>query len=114
MHGLVLRSPAEQTAAQVPALFPGDGPWLGAVTPKRWAKRAVTRNLIRRQIYGVGEAHVQALCSAMPQSVFLVRLKTAYGVEQFPSAASTALRQTVRSELERLFARAKGLSLRSA
>lgn len=101
-------------AAHVPALFPGNGPWLGAVTPKRWAKRAVTRNLIRRQIYGVGETHVQALCMAIPQSVFLVRLKTAYGAEQFHSAASTVLRQAVRAELERLFARAKGLSKRSA
>ncbi|QBK03980.1 ribonuclease P protein component [Hylemonella gracilis] len=109
LHGLALQPSAEHVADQMPALFPGEGPWLGAVTPKRWAKRAVTRNLIRRQIYGVGQAHVHALRMSMPQSVFLVRLKTAYGVEQFRSAASTVLRQAVRAELERLFARAAGL-----
>ncbi|WP_159435806.1 hypothetical protein [Lampropedia hyalina] len=27
--------------------------WLGALVPKRWAKRAVTRNLVRRQIAAV-------------------------------------------------------------
>jgi ribonuclease P protein component len=108
LHGLALQSPADTTAIQSPALFPGDGPWLGAVTPKRWAKRAVTRNLIRRQIYGVGAAHVPALCTATPRTAFLVRLKTGYGVEQFRSAASSALRQAVRTELERLFARAAG------
>lgn len=110
LHGLALQPPAGQAADQIPALFPGEGPWLGAVTPKRWAKRAVTRNLIRRQIYGVGQVHVHALRMSMPQSVFLVRLKTAYGVQQFPSAASSALRRTVRAELERLFARAAGLN----
>ncbi|MFO6420464.1 ribonuclease P protein component [Hylemonella sp. W303a] len=110
LHGLALQSPVEQMAAQIPVLFPGEGPWLGAVTPKRWAKRAVTRNLIRRQIYGVGEEHLDALRAAMPQSVFLVRLKTAYGVDQFRSAASTLLRNAVRTELERLFTRAAGMS----
>jgi ribonuclease P protein component len=91
-------------------LFPGEGPWLGAVTPKRWAKRAVTRNLIRRQIFGVGEEQVPALRMSMPHSVFLVRLKSAYAAEQFRSAASLALRQVVRAELERLFVRAMDLN----
>src|SRR6478609_10657005 len=33
-----------------------DQPWIGAVVPKRWAKRAVTRNGIKRQIYSVSTA----------------------------------------------------------
>jgi ribonuclease P protein component len=110
LHGLALQSPASQALAQAPTLFPGEGPWLGAVTPKRWAKRAVTRNLIRRQIFGVGEERVPALRMSMPHSVFLVRLKSVHAAEQFRSASSLALRQAVRAELERLFARAADLN----
>ncbi|EGI75727.1 hypothetical protein HGR_14644 [Hylemonella gracilis ATCC 19624] len=110
LHGLALQTPVGQIPVQVPVLFPGEGPWLGAVTPKRWAKRAVTRNLIRRQIFGVGEEHVHALRTMMPQSVFLVRLKMAYGADQFRSAASALLRDAVRTELQRLFTRAAGMS----
>lgn len=106
LHGLVLQPLADDTAEQVLALFPGVGPWLGAVTPKRWAKRAVTRNLIRRQIYGVGEPGVQALSASAPSTAFLVRVRAAYAGAQFRSAASQALRQAVRAELEQLFARA--------
>ena len=36
-----------------PELFPLQDIWLGAMVPKRWAKRAVTRNAIKRQIYTV-------------------------------------------------------------
>ena len=35
------------------ALFAVDAVWIGALVPKRWAKRAVTRNAIKRQIYTV-------------------------------------------------------------
>jgi ribonuclease P protein component len=30
-------------------------PWMGAIVPKRWARRAVTRNTIKRQIYTVSQ-----------------------------------------------------------
>ncbi|MDO4723636.1 MAG: ribonuclease P protein component [Comamonadaceae bacterium] len=39
------------------------GAWVGALVPKRWAKRAVTRNLIRRQVYAVALEHLRAACS---------------------------------------------------
>ncbi|EYC49875.1 hypothetical protein AZ34_01495 [Hylemonella gracilis str. Niagara R] len=111
LHGLALQSPAGPTVAQLPALFPGQGLWVGAVTPKRWAKRAVTRNLIRRQIFNMAEVWMPALRASLPQhTVFLVRMKAAYAAEQFRSAASLALRQVVRVELERLFARAADLN----
>ena len=35
------------------ALFDVDDVWMGAMVPKRWARRAVTRNAIKRQIYNV-------------------------------------------------------------
>ena len=38
--------------------------WLGALVPKRWAKRSVTRHTIKRQIYAVAsefDAQLQAL-----------------------------------------------------
>ena len=38
----------------------GDEPWIGAVVPKRWARRAVTRNGIRRQITSELERVVEA------------------------------------------------------
>lgn len=84
------------------------GPWLGAATPKRWAKRAVTRNLIKRQIYSVGERHLSSPSSLAVDAAYLVRLRAAYAREQFHSAASTVLRQAVRAEIEKLFARAAG------
>jgi ribonuclease P protein component len=75
---------------------------MGAVVPKRWARRAVTRNAIRRQIYDI----------ALSQAPFLkplghvVRLRAAYDRKHFVSASSQALKQAVRQELTALFQRA--------
>ena len=82
---------------KTPALFAG---WhLGVLIPKRWAKRAVTRNLIRRQVRAVAAQHPH-----LPQAQYVVRLKTAFDPRQFHSAHSEALRQAVRQELLALFA----------
>ena len=84
------------------ALFqPSDAVWLGAMTPKRWARRAVTRNAIRRQIYAVGEN----LTPALQAGAHLVRLRSAFAPARFPSAASDALKRAVRDELLQLFDR---------
>jgi len=80
------------------ALFPGPEHWAGVVLPKRWARRAVTRNLLRRQIY----AAVQALAPSQPPLALVVRLRTAFAPNQFPSAASAALRRCARTELQQL------------
>lgn len=69
------------------------------MTPKRWARRSVTRNGIRRQIYSV--AHDRAACLA--PGAHLVRLRSAFAVAQFPSATSRALLRAVRAELLELF-----------
>jgi ribonuclease P protein component len=70
------------------------------VVPKRHARRAVTRNLVRRQMR---EAMRRHLADWAGQRV-LVRQRAAFDIRQYPSAASTALRVAVRDELERLFA----------
>ena len=84
------------------ALFSVMEPWVGALIPKRWAKRAVTRNAIKRQIYAVSIA----LEPGLSQAAHVVRLRGAFDRVKFPSASSEALKQAVRSELQQLFARA--------
>ena len=72
---------------------------VGFVIPKRNARRAVTRNLIRRLM----RAALQA--QALPPGVWVVRLRAPFDPRQFPSAASDALREAVCSELRQLFRR---------
>ena len=83
------------------ALFALDGVWIGAMVPKRWARRAVTRNTIKRQIYAVSSRFADRL----PSAAHVVRLRTAFDRKQFISATSEQLKLAVRQELEQLFAR---------
>lgn len=78
------------------------GVWLGALAPKRWARRAVTRNAIRRQVYAVGALFAARLAPA----AYVLRLRCAFARQQFVSAASEPLRQAVRAELLQLFEQA--------
>ena len=78
--------------------------WVGCVVPKRHARRAVTRNLIKRQIY----AAAGRVESALPEGMWLVRLRHPYAATAYPSAASDALRAAVRLELDRLLFKAAG------
>lgn len=71
------------------------GTWLGAMVPKRWAKRAVTRNAIKRQIYDLGGS----LNKQFPEAAFLVRLRQEFSRQIFSSASSPALKAAVRAEL---------------
>jgi ribonuclease P protein component len=72
---------------------------LGAMTPKRWAKRAVTRNLIKRQIFNVSEQ----FASLLPATAYVVRLRSSFDPRRFISASSEALKAEVRQELTQLF-----------
>ncbi len=72
---------------------------LGVICPKRWAKRAVTRNTIKRQVYAVSSE----LHPPLPSGYFVVRLASGFARAQFKSATSSALKQSVRSELLALF-----------
>ena len=74
--------------------------WLGAMVPKRWARRSVTRHTIKRQIYAVAEDYEVALASAS----HVVRLRSGFDRKQFVSATSEQLKAAVRKELQRLFA----------
>jgi ribonuclease P protein component len=75
--------------------------WLGAMVPKRWAKRAVTRNTIKRQIYAAGVS----LSGQFPKAAFLIRLRQEFSRKAFPSASSSALQVAVRAELLELLQR---------
>jgi len=82
-------------------LFPQPVPWLGVLIPKRWARRAVTRNTIRRQIYEVARGGATGL----PAAAMVVRLRSEFSRKAFVSATSDVLKQAVRTELHQLFAR---------
>lgn len=83
------------------ATGPG-GCWLGLVIPKRHAKRAVTRNLLKRQVRVVAAA-----CAAdWPPGLWVVRLRTPFDRQVFTSPASDSLRDCARGELQTLFDRA--------
>lgn len=79
---------------------------LGALVPKRWAKRAVTRNAVRRQIYEAGRRFEDSL----PTNDYVVRLRAKFDQSQFKSAVSTSLKQLIRSELDALFLRTSEIS----
>ncbi len=72
------------------------------MVPKRWAKRAVTRNAIKRQIYSVSAQFEPHLGVA----AHVVRLRAGFDRKQFVSASSELLKSAVRAELLSLFARA--------
>ena len=72
------------------------------MVPKRWAKRAVTRNAIKRQIYNVAQEFEPRLA----QAAHVVRLRSTFDRKQFISASSELLKAAVRQELHQLFRRA--------
>ncbi|MFE8646925.1 ribonuclease P protein component [Sphingomonas sp. NCPPB 2930] len=92
---------AEAPSAVPIPLFSMPDVWLGALVPKRWARRAVTRNAIKRQIYTVAGER----CLRMPQAGYVVRLRTAFDRKVFVSATSDQLKRAVRDELQQLLAR---------
>jgi ribonuclease P protein component len=98
LHRAALDAPVEGKP-----LFPVADAWLGVLLPKRWARRAVTRNAIRRQIYEVAR-HRSA---PLPHAAWVVRLRSEFSRKQFVSATSDALKQAVRAELEQLLSRAQ-------
>ncbi len=106
LHRLALdkagTTPVRTGAAPRP-LFPVETPWIGAVIPKRWARRAVTRNTLKRQIYAVAQDHLDRL----PVAAHVVRLRTGFDRQAFTSATSVRLKQAVRAELQQLFGGAR-------
>ena len=78
------------------------------MVPKRWAKRAVTRNAIKRQIYNVSAA----LEVSLPIAAHIVRLRSGFDRKDFVSATSEKLMDAVRLELQQLLNRAAGAGTR--
>lgn len=68
------------------------------MVPKRWAKRAVTRNAIKRQIYTVSAD----FSHQYPEAAFVVRLRRDFSRKEFISATSEQLKQAVRAEVTAL------------
>ena len=88
--------PASQPLAMLAGLAEG---CLGVVVPKRWAKRAVTRNTIKRQVFSVSQVFEPEL----PVAAYVVRLRAGFDRSRFPSATSEPLKAALRLELQQLF-----------
>ncbi len=84
--------------------------WLGCMVPKRHARRAVTRNLLKRQMRAATLQWVQRL----PAGLCLLLLRQPFVVSQYPSARSAALNAAVRKELDQLLQRFADLAARPA
>jgi ribonuclease P protein component len=84
------------------------GVWIGAVVPKRHARRAVTRSLLKRQIRSAVEHHAETLAGGL----WVVRLRAPFDKSLFPSAASDALKRAAREELRQLFSTVARAGLR--
>jgi ribonuclease P protein component len=100
LHVLALDPPVMDESAR--PLFGQSAIWMGAMAPKRWAKRAVTRNTIKRQIFAVSREFEPLL----PQAAHVVRLRCGFDRGHFISATSLALKNAIRQELFQLFGRA--------
>ena len=67
------------------------------VVPKRHAKRAVTRTLLKRQIKAAMARQVQ-----VPPGLWVVRLRAPFDRAVYISAASDALGEAARDELSQV------------
>ena len=88
--------PASQPLTMLASMAEG---CLGVVVPKRWAKRAVTRNTIKRQVFSVSQDFEPEL----PVAAYVVRLRSGFDRSHFPSATSEPLKAALRLELQQLF-----------
>ena len=100
LHTVALNADPVDLAAK--PLFNVPDVWLGAMVPKRWAKRAVTRNALKRQIYAVSDLYLAQL----PAAAYVVRLRSGFDRMQFLSASSQALKLAARTEMHQLLDRA--------
>jgi len=84
----------------------------GVLVPKRHARRAVTRNLVKR----LGREAMRAHAHELPRGLWLLRLRAGFALSQFASARSAALAIAMRQELDRLLrgARARSAAVTSA
>ena len=113
-HAVTTRGTTDLSTASTPELslpvdqLPVTGLWLGLVVPKRHAKRAVTRTLLKRRI----RAAVASAAGALPAGLWVVRLRTPFARTEFISAASERLARAAADELAVLMATAVARSSR--
>ena len=93
------QSVAPSTESPLAAMAKIGGVWVGAVLPKRCAKRAVTRNTIKRQVFSVG----QDFEPLMADVALVIRLRAGFDKSRFASASSAPLKAAIRLELQQLF-----------
>ncbi|NDZ13712.1 ribonuclease P protein component [Variovorax sp. WS11] len=108
-HFALHRCALDAQAGSMP-LFATQDVWVGAMVPKRWARRAVTRNAIKRQIYRMSSAAEASL----PPAAHVVRLRAGFDRKEFESASSDKLKAAVRAELQQLLERAARAAAASA
>ena len=94
-HFALHRLTLSETQVEIFTLFPGCASWVGAMAPKRLARRAVTRNAIKTQIYSLSAS----LTPSSASCAFVVRLRREFSREDYMSASSAALKKAVRTEL---------------
>lgn len=82
------------------------GASIGAMVPKRLAKRAVMRNTIKRQIF-CACANAE---STLPAAAHVVRMRSGFDKNHFVSASSEKLKLALRDELRQLFAKSMPLA----
>lgn len=104
--GLLVDDLAAEAAPQGPK-------WrLGLVLPKKQARRSVTRSLMRHQAREAFRRHAPRVLAAGRHGVevdgWVVRLRAPFDRQLFPSAASEALSNAVRQELDELWSRLGG------
>lgn len=95
------RRPVELSTGDVTDGRPAvdDGLGLGLAIPKRHARRAATRSLLKR----LARAAVEQRRGQLEPGFWVVRLRAGFDRRAFPSAVSDALRAAARSELAELF-----------
>lgn len=107
--------------APVPPLVDDSADRLGLVLPKKQARRSVTRSLIRHQARESVRRHGVHACQRLGPSVvsavparsvqaWVLRLTRGFDRQDYPSAASEALKAAVRAELDDLWARVRSAS----
>jgi ribonuclease P protein component len=79
---------------------------LGAVVPKRHAKRSVTRTLLKRQIRAAVLRRGQPGQTPLPSGLWVVRLRAGFEGAAYASAASDPLRSAAGAELDSMLTQA--------
>lgn len=81
------------------------GVWVGYVVPKRHARRAVTRTLLKHQIRHAVTVQAGPIpCVGLAQGLWVVRLRSPFDRKIYPSASSEALRNAAAEELHAVMA----------